>query len=175
MGMDKKFILPVLIGAVGLTFAGGAAAHAQTASTTTQYPSIVQEIASKFNLTTADVQSVFDQNRTEMQAQMKAKSAAALDQAVTDGKITADQKQQILDERQKLEDKQKANMANFKSLTADQRRAAMEATKAEVSAWTKQTGIDAKYLMGGFEFRRGFHGGEMGHLKGDQPFTQPVT
>jgi hypothetical protein len=53
---------------------------------------LVQMIADKFSLQNSDVQSVFDQFRTDRQTEMEAAYKTQLAQYVTDGKITEDQK-----------------------------------------------------------------------------------
>lgn len=90
---------------------------------TDPFSGIVQAVAQKFNLDQAQVKTVVDDYQTQQRADMEAKMAAdqenRLTQAVTDGKITADQKQKIIDERN------------------------------QIKSWSSSTGIDTSYLMMG--------------------------
>ncbi len=88
----KRIKTAVMVGAsvASIGIAGVGVASAATTSTTNTDPSssLVDEIASKFNLDKTKVQAVFDQDRADHKAQMQTKRAAALKQAVTDGKLT---------------------------------------------------------------------------------------
>ena len=60
---------------------------------------IIQKLVAKFGLNEADVQAVFDEERAERQTEMQARFEERLTQAVTDGKITEEQKAAILAKR----------------------------------------------------------------------------
>lgn len=163
----KKVIATALVATVlgsGL-FAAKTAFAAETASTNPM-SSLVQQIATKFGLKTEDVQAVFDQNRSEMQAKMEADYETKLTQNVTDGKITAAQKQLIIAKRKELESNRKSNMESMKTMTQEQRKVARDAEKTALDTWAAQNNIDAKYLM----FRgRGGHGRGLGGRDGQKP------
>jgi hypothetical protein len=110
-------------------------------------------IAQKFNLDQNQVQSVFDQYRTEQKQTMQQRELDRLNKLVQDKKITDAQKQAILDEQAAL--KTKYNPANFKSLTADQRKQQFQAEQDEIKTWANSQGIDPSYLMPGFGMHRG--------------------
>ena len=156
--MKFIFIIPVL-GAValGATMFGVTQVRAQG---TNMYTGLVQAIAQKFNLDQTQVQSVVDQYRQTqqgaMQQKMQQNEQTRLDTLVSQGKITAAQKQAILDEEAKL--KTEYSPASFKTMTADQRKQAMTAEQAEIKAWAQAQGIDATYLHMGFGMRRGGFG-----------------
>jgi len=200
--MKKKYIwMPLAVLAIAATTLFGVArTYAQsTPAEQAKYPAIVQKIADKFNLQIADVQAVFDQDKTdrqaEMQIKMQAKFEERLAQAVTDGKLTEVQKQAIIAKRAELQTTMQSGATNLltensKNMTAAERQAAqaerktaMEAQRTELETWAKQNGIEAKYLvgLGGFGFGspggdRGFDGGHgfgrMGMPDSDQPSTQ---
>lgn len=155
--MQRKFI----VSAIAVVAAGGVLfttvpAFAQTSS----HESLVQAIASKFGLNVADVQSVFDQHKSDMRANMEAKVKERLDQAVKDGKLTAAQEQLVLDKRKELEAKRQSDAQNFKSMTKEERKTAMDQEKTDLENWAKQNNIDLKYLMPGGGMGRG-----LGHWK----------
>lgn len=190
--MSKKFILPVMILVIASTALFGIA-HTYAQSTPAEqakYPAIVQKIADKFNLQITDVQAVFDQDKTDRQANMQAKYEEQLTQAVTDGKLTEAQKQAIIAKRVELQATMQPEAAtlptdDFKSMTdverkaaMDQRKTAMEAQRTELEAWAKTNGIDTKYLfgLGGFGGRgsgnHGFGGPGMGMHNSKLPANQ---
>jgi polyhydroxyalkanoate synthesis regulator phasin len=78
------------VGSVGL--ASAATDNAADGSTGT---SIVDKIATKFNLNKDEVKAVFDEERNARHAEMKERQAERLAQAVTDGKLTQEQADHI--------------------------------------------------------------------------------
>lgn len=155
--MQRKFIVSAIavVAAGGILFAT-VPAFAQT----TGQQSLVQAIASKFGLNVSDVQAVFDQHKTDMRTNMEAKFKDRLDQAVKDGKITAAQEQLIINKRNELEAKRAQDAQNFKSMTKEERKTAMDQQKTDLENWAKQNNIDIKYLMPGGGMGRG-----LGHWK----------
>lgn len=157
--MTKKILLTVVAVSIlsgGLVVASNA--YAQTSAPQEDpMTSLVQKIATKFNLNKDDVQAVFDQNRQDMDAKREQNYESRLDQLVKDGKINAQQKQLLLDKHKQLVSQMESNKDVFKNLTPDERKAKMDAAKADIESWAKQNGIDAKYLMPMGPGRRG-HG-----------------
>ena len=130
----------VTIGIVGL-------AGIASAQTSTNGTSLVDKIATKFNLKKADVQAVFDANKSEKQAEHTADVSARLQSLVDKGTITADQKAKI-----------EAKQAELKT--------EREAERTALQKWATDNGIDAKYLMGGAMGGRGGHMND-GPMHGD--------
>lgn len=147
--MKYKVIVPVLALATAGILVFGMPAQANAQSPGEEIQSLVQMIASKFGLKTADVQSVVDQHRQQMQAKHETNYEARLTQLVKDGKITEAQKQLILTKHKELETKREENRNKMKDMTPEQRKAAMQAEKTEIETWAKQNNIDVKYLFGG--------------------------
>ena len=75
-----------------------------------------------------------ESRRSEMQATRKAELEAKLTQAVTDGKITAAQKQLILAKHAELQAEHAADR--------DASREERAAERAELETWAKENGID---------------------------------
>jgi hypothetical protein len=124
--------------------------------------SLIQRIADKFGLKKDDVQAVFDQDRTDRQAEMEAKNLTQLDQLVKDAKITEAQKQLIINKRKEMESNRQSEMENLKDKTDEEKKAAFETNKTKMDTerkaleeWAAQNGIDVKYLMGGFGGHKG--------------------
>lgn len=172
--MRNKFLMTGLI--VGTILGTGLFVAQQiSAKDSTQNPmsSLVQKIATKFNLQTSDVQAIFDQDRTEREAQMQTEYEATLTKAVTDGKITEAQKQLIIAKNKELETARQTNMDQMKNMTEDQRKTAMDAERTSLEDWLKQNGIDRQYMQSG---RGGMHGPEgMGEPPNGKPFASPAA
>lgn len=147
------------IAILGSTLFGAQYVSAQDVASST--PSIVQQIATKFNLNSADVQKVFDDNRQTRQAGMQAKLEANLSQAVTDGKITATQKDAIVKKLQEIKDTKSKDPEAFKNMTQKERQAKKDAKKTELDAWAKEIGLTTEVLQEvlGRKGGMGFHGG----------------
>ncbi len=113
---------------------------------TNQQSSLVDKLVSKFNLNKADVQKVFDEQHAQMEADHKAKVEERLTTAVKDGKITEDQKTKILAKMSELEADRQANHDAMKDKTEAERKAAMEAKRAELKKWASDNNIPEQYL-----------------------------
>lgn len=127
-------------------------AYAATSTTTTApnfFQGLVQFIAQKFGLDKTQVQNAVNEYQTQhmqqVQQTMQDNEKKHLDKLVSQGKITSSQEQQIIDEQNKL--KSEYNPQDLRSQTPDQRKATLQKEKAEIQAWSQQTGIDSKYLM----------------------------
>lgn len=149
----KRGIFLTAVGAVLVvaTVLGGSRVLAQNSSG--QYSSIIQKLAQRFNLNPADIQTVFNQDRADKQAQIQNRFSQTLDQTVKNGKLTDAQKQLILSKLQEL----KNNQQNLKNMTPDQRKAALQKQRQDLQAWAQQNNIDMKYLFGGHMGMMGGH------------------
>jgi hypothetical protein len=147
------------IGAATLLGVGGV----QAAQDTTSGTSLVDKIASHFNLNKADVQQVFDQNRTEMKAKHAQAEADRLQKAVDAGTISSVQKDLIVAKQAEL----KTYMETLKDKTDEERRTAMKSKMDELKQWATDNKIPENLL-------RSF-GGRGGHGPGDRPDGPPPT
>lgn len=151
---------------LALVTAGGASAYAATNTGLEAHPmnSLVTAIATRFNLNTADVQKVFDDNRTVMQTQMKAvhtaKEAERLSTAVTAGKLTQAQADLIIAKRLELETTREAQRSAGSTLTDAERKSVMQKEREALKAWMTANNIPQQYMMMG-------HGGK--GPRGDRP------
>jgi restriction endonuclease len=142
------YILPVLI--LGGVLTAGTLVLAQTTGTT--YPSIIQKLADKFNLNPADVQSVFNQSREEIQANAQQNFQNVLDQMVTDQKITQDQENAIIAERTKIQNELQAlkdQSTDYSFQSYQNRQTQMQAIRDEVSQWAQDNNLNPGFIMGG--------------------------
>lgn len=126
--------------------------------TTTQpnfFAGLVSFLAQKLGLDNTKVQSAVadytNQQKSIRQTNRQNQEKAHLDALVKNGTITGSQEQQILLELSKLHSEY--NPANFKNLTAPERKQKFQQEQAEVQSWSASTGIAAKYLRPGFGMR----------------------
>ena len=155
MKFNKYLAVPV----VALTLIGGTllATHSAEAETTSSKPfgmdAIIQKLVSRFNLNEADVKAVFDEQHAEMEQQMQAKMEADLTQAVTDGKLTEDQKQKIIAKRAELRASHEDKFVTFKEgeePTQEQisaMKAEHEQELADLKQWAQDNDVPFEYLM----------------------------
>ena len=154
--MKKQLIVAGIATAVGVTgLAGVGVASAATDTTdTSPMSSLVEAVATKFNLKEADVQAVFDAQRTQMQAEREAGVKEKVAQLVTDGKLIQEQADKLNAKRAELQKEREALKDSNKS--REEMKTEREAMRTELEAWAKENGIDTEYLryvMGG-----GHHG-----------------
>src|SRR6266568_3890323 len=146
--MTKKTMITVAAVSIlsgGLVVATNAFAQTSPTGQNSQ-SSLVQAIANKFHLNTSDVQSVFDQNRQQMQSQRESNYETYLQNLVNSGKITQEQQQLILNKHKELISQMQSNMQNFKNMTPAERKVQMQSTMQDLQNWAKQNNIDLQYL-----------------------------
>lgn len=163
--MKKQLVAMGIATAVGVTSLAGigvANAATDTSSNSNPMSSLVEAIATKFNLSESEVQSVFDEQRTQMEAEREAEVKEKVAQLVTDGKISQAQADKINAKRAELKKEREANRDSSDTKTREEMKSEMEAKRTELEAWAKENDIDDQYLryvMGG---GRG-HGGPGWH------------
>lgn len=125
------------------------------AQDTTTYPPIVQRLAERFSLNVEDVKEVFEEERAEHHTKMLKTFEDRLSNAVSEGKITEEQKQLILDKHEEMQ----AKMQDLKSqdLTREEMHEEMKAYHEELKAWAKEQGIEMPLMA----FKFGGHGDRM--------------
>lgn len=177
----KILISTIALGAIVVS--GAIGAQAVFADSTSKSLSVVERLSQRFNLKSDDVAQVFEEERTERQQERRQQQEEKLNQFVTDGKITEEQKQLILnkcEERRTEQEGNRAKKGSMKNLTSEERQAEMEARKndreahrEEMENWLKENGIDSALLsdlgLGGFQ--GGIHGGGHGGMRGGAGFN----
>lgn len=152
---------------LGLAVVGGNFAYADTLSAIDKnnpMSSLVSAIATKFNLNSAEVQTVVDDvmkaERTGHMAEMQANQATRLTQAVTDGKITQVQANLITAKVAEMKASMEANRTANQNLTEEERKTKMQAEQASLKAWATANNIPMNFLS---QFGGRGHGGFDGH------------
>lgn len=156
---------------IGLSAAGYGAVHAATSSGTNPMSNLVSAIAQRFNLNPTDVQKVFDEQRSQIQAQHEQFFTDRVNQLVKDGKLTQDQANKILAKKAELEAFEKT----LAGKTPQERRDAMQAEMNSLKQWAKDNNIPlGNLLFGGMKmghFRNGHMGGMHGWMMGSSTPT----
>lgn len=152
--MNKQSIAVIAAAVIiGVGTFGVSSVFAQDTTNAHPMDSLVQKIASKFNLKQNDVQAVFDEVRTERQKVMQTANEERLSQLVKEGKITEAQKQLLLQKHTEMQGKMGERMRN---LSPDEKQSQRNAKRAEMETWAKENNIDVQYLMPQGEKGKGF-------------------
>lgn len=152
--------------AVGLTAAGVGLAQAAN-NTNNPMNNLVSAIATKFNLNPSDVQQVFDDQHTQMEAQHEQLYKDYLAGAVKDGKLSQDQVDKLIAKHDELEAQRDANRDEFQNKTFEERKAIRDQQRADLEQWAKDNNIPTQYLRFGFGPGRGHGMGPRGDADGD--------
>lgn len=122
--------------------------------------SIIDRIAEKFNLNRDEVQQVFDEAKIEHQDMMQERLINALNEAVSEGKITSEQKEAILEKHNEIMANREAMMEEMKNMTPEERRFAMQNRGEDLREWAQNQGINLDEIMPKPEEGRGPKGRE---------------
>lgn len=143
--MNKKYILPAItILAAGAMLFGVTTTYANTYDAQT----FVQKLAVKLGVSEDKVQNAVNDLRTERQSEMQEKLEEKVTQAVKDGKITETQKSAILAKHKEMQAKHISTRDEFKDMTAEERRSAMQKERDELKIWADEQNIDLKEFLG---------------------------
>lgn len=144
--LNKKILIPAIALGIAATGATLWSTGVVKAEGNGNRQSMTSELASKLNIDESKVSDAFSQINQEKQAQKQEEMSKKLDQAVTDGVITADQKQKILDKQTEMQKKR-------------------EKQQQEMQTWESENGIDMSklrdYGLGGGRGHGGPGGPEM--------------
>ena len=149
--MNKKYLLYVILPVVAVATAGaiaiGSVSAASITGTSNPMSNLVNAIAAKFNLNPADVQQVFNDQRTQMQVKMQQKQTDRISQAVTDGKLTQDQANKIIAKKAELEVQAATFKASLQGKTKAEIQAAMKTQMDSLKQWATDNNIPLQYLI----------------------------
>lgn len=138
MKNKSVIISAILLG--GLLLSGTLLAKTARADEENQYPPFMEKLAERFGLKQDEVQNFLDEERAGRHAEMQKSFEERLNQAVSDGKISEEQKKAILAKRAELQ----KNMAQ----TREEAKVRREEHRAEMQKWAGENGIDWENLGG---------------------------
>ncbi len=124
------------------------AANRVYAQDTETHPDIVSAFAQRFGLPKDQVQSFFDEFRSQrklhIMQNMQARFEDRLSRLVTEGKITSDQKSAILNEVSSL--KVKYNLDSLNTMSLTDRKKTLQSFSSDLKSWAKSQGINISLL-----------------------------
>lgn len=130
----------------------GAQADSETGSDT-----FISALATRFNLNADEVSSFFQEQREARQAERETERSKKLEQAVTDGVITAEQKAALEAQHETMKAEMEANRESGEKPSEEDRESRREA----METWAEEQGIDLEALH---EYMRPEDGGQ--HRRG---------
>ncbi len=173
-----SFLTSLAVTAALITSAGVGITYAaeSNASDTNPMSNLVTAIADKFNLNATDVQAVFDEQRSQMEAEREQVFADRIAEAVTAGDLTQAQADLIQDKRNSIE----SLRDSLADGTETDRRAAMKSAMDDLQQWAIDNNIPREYVpMGGPQMgHRGMmndHRPEFDHQDNDTDSTETDT
>lgn len=127
--------------------------------------SLVQRLAERFGLDQSEVQEFFEEERQLRMEQHHQMMRKRLDEAVTDGKLTEEQRAAIEAKHQELKADREALQESWDDMTQEERKTLKEEHRAEMEAWAEENGIEfSLFKFGG----PGHRGGNQGLGQGGQ-------
>lgn len=156
MKSSTKILIPTVALSV-LTVAGLIGVSGTFAQEETDRVSWTQKIAEHFNLNQDDVDNFFESERENRQAEMQQKQEDRLSNLVSEGKLTEEQKQKIIEKCEEMKADREANGENFgkrnkgdfkemteeeRQVERDKREQERETRQSEMKGWLKEIGID---------------------------------
>jgi len=150
------------VATIGAGALGIGVANAATSTSGSPSSSLVDKLVAKFGLNKADVQAVFDEERTAREAERLQNITDKLAAGVKAGTITQDQSDKILAKVKELQANREANRTKMESMTDDERKAAMEAERTAMKQWITDNNIPDEFarLVRGSHLMR-VRGGDM--------------
>ena len=127
--MKKLLIVAV---ALGVFMATGVLSTGQVRADEVNKQPFWQRVAEKFGLNQDEVQTFVQEERGQRREQMQANREEKLDQAVSDGVLTSEQKEALEVKHEEMRQEREANR---------------ETHKAEMDSWFESQGIEHETLM----------------------------
>jgi len=143
----------VAVGAIVLTGLYGLSAVSVGAQGVISNP-ITQRLAERFNLNSDEVQEVFQEMRQEKREMFQIHFGEKLDEAVSEGVITQEQKEVILSKKIEMQERKE----EFRNLSAEERKQAIIELKQEMKDWAEENNIDFQSFKGSFAPKSGGKG-----------------
>lgn len=167
--MKKHILAAGVASVIGITGIGAGVAHAATTSSTEgPRASMVDAIASRFNLNKDEVEKVFDEQHEKMKSERDQQITDKVAQLVSDGKLTQTQADAINSKRAELAAQREANRDTLHDISADERKAKMEAQRTALEKWAEENNIADEYLRYVTGHGKGLGGPGMNRHMGDK-------
>ncbi len=155
MVTKKSLLVAGVVSTIGLAASTAGMVSAATSSSASPHDGLVGKIAERFNLDKTEVSKVFEEDRAAHEAEHKVKMEERLSQAVTDGKLTEDQKTKILAKMEELKNN-RPTREEMQSKTPEQMHTEMEQKRTEIEQWAKDNDIPEEFVPFKFKIRGSF-------------------
>lgn len=139
--MNKKLILPALL--VAVVGAGAVATHTSSVYAFDESQTFAQRFAQRFGVNQDEVEGFMQEMHQEREQQHQARMEENLDEAVTNGVISQEQKQLLIE---KMNEMKGMHMEEMQDLTKEERDQLRTQHHEEFQAWAEQNGIDLEQL-----------------------------
>lgn len=148
--LTKSVIAASIVGTIGLGSLATVNIAGAESGTSSSDPmsSLIDKIASTFNIDKSKLQTVFDEEREAREAERETERAERLQALVDDGTITAAQKTAIEKKLAEMKAERDANKDDMQNLSDDERKTKMDEKRSELEAWAKEQGLDLSKLKG---------------------------
>ncbi len=148
--MKKKYLMYAILPVLGLSLLAGGTTYAAMAKTEKNggpFKAIASAIAQKFNLNTADVQTVIDETLETERIRMEKNRPNPLAKAVTDGKLTQAQADLIKAKHEEERAQMESDRESMENMTQAEREAAIKAHREDLKKWATENNIPEQYVM----------------------------
>ncbi len=147
--MNSKLKNYLMISLVALTVTGLSVYGADAALAQGQgwsHDSFIQKLSERFGIEESEIEAVMDEVREEHQTQSQEWFAARLSEAVTNGEITEDQRQLIIQKHEEIRNRWQKELASAEDLTLEERKQASQDKKQELAQWAEENGVEVTYF-----------------------------
>lgn len=147
----KSIVAGTILGTIGvgsLATANIVGAESGTTSTDNPQSSLIEKIASTFNIDKSKLQTLFDEDREARETEREQQQAERLQALVDDGTITSAQKTAIEKKIAEMKSEREAERDSMKDLSDEEREAKMEEKRTALETWAKEEGLDLSKLKG---------------------------
>jgi len=145
--ISALFVLSLMIVGGGFTYANVDSAQNQN----NPMSSIVNAVATNFNLNSSDVQTVvndvMETERSNRLMQEKINQTEKINQAVTDGEITQAQADLITAKISEIKSTREANQLSNQGLTQEERADNIQAEKESLKEWAEDNNISMEFFQ----------------------------
>lgn len=158
-------IFAILVAAFGVLVGGFFLAGTASAGAGNHRASLIERLASRFNISRDDVKSVFDEDQKERETEMKNRLEAKLSEAAANGTLTEDQKSLIMAKCEEWQNDREANSEARRDMTPEERRADAKKHREEMEAWAKSNNIPEEFVGFGMGGGMRGYGAGAGHVE----------
>lgn len=120
---------------------------------------LVKRMIERFNLNENEVEEVVDEFRDEHHFRMQERMAERLGNLISEGLITEEQKDSLLDKFAEMRMEHEEMMGVRWKMTEEQRLAAYDAHRDQLESWATENGLNLNEILGVHGWGMRHHGG----------------